>query len=252
MKKATGTRTVTTVNIAKYSTGTESASRVWTEYEKEGLESTLDAMIRSYREDDLDARGYHRPAEVSEYEFPGQRVIVFMYDGEVNTVVTVEDDLASALHTAVRKQRPVTVSYTKADGTDTVRTVEPRDVVATTAGSLIVRGIDRESEGTRSFRLDRISAYTVHRSRFTVRTPAPAPRKTDLVAAFRLGSPRPAFTGPAARVQSVTEGFKGRTLPETRGQGPSGWTVKVRLEDPWTGLTPSGTVRVPEADLIRL
>ena len=126
------------------------------------------------------------------------------------------------------------------------------DVVATTAGSLIVRGIDRESEGTRSFRLDRISAYTVHRSRFTVRTEAPAPRKTDLVAAFRLGAPRPAFAPPAARVQSATEGFRGWTLPETRAQGPSGWTVKVRLDGEWSSLTASGTVRVPEGDLIRL
>lgn len=252
MKKATGTRTVTTVNIATYSTGTESVSHVWTEDEKVGMLYTLDLMIRSYRDDDRDAQGYHRPAEVFEYEFPGQHVIVFMYDGEVNTVITVEDDLAADLHTAVRKQQPVTVSYTKADGTDTVRTVEPTSVTETKAGDLLVRGTDRESGGTRSFRLDRISAYTVHRSRFTVRTEAPAPRKTDLVAAFRLGAPRPAFAPPAARVQSATEGFRGWTLPETRAQGPSGWTVKVRLEGEWSSLTASGTVRVPEGDLIRL
>lgn len=247
MKKATGTRTATTFNLPEAMHTSWSAEDVaellkpyvWSAAEQ--AEAAIDRMIN--------INGFH----YVQYEAPGLNVFaVTDHHGRVQTIIVIADDLAADLHTAVRKQQPVTVSYTKADGTDTVRTVEPRDVVETTAGSLIVRGIDRESEGTRSFRLDRISAYTVHRTRFTVRTPAPAPRKTDLVATFRLGGPRPAFAGPAARVQSATEGFKGRTLPETREQGPTGWTVKVRLEDPWTGLTPSGTVRVPEGDLIRL
>lgn len=242
MKKATGTRTATTHTLLlgfphedrEGLTGTY----VWPSEDK--ARETVRVMT--------DVNGFEHTVHFA----PGLEVHAFYVNGELCTVIEFADGLAADLHTAVRKQQPVTVSYTKADGTDTVRTVEPRDVVATTDGSLIMRGIDRESEGTRSFRLDRISAYTVHRTRFTVRTPAPAPRKTDLVAAFRLGAPRPAFAGPAARVQSVTEGFKGRTIPETRTQGPSGWTVKVRLEAPWTSLTPSGTVRVRETDLIRL
>lgn len=250
MKKVTDTRTATTFTLpAAMYDGWDAETKaelmkpsVWPT--EEGARQAIERLSRWHQHTVNFAPGLEVHAFYEVDRRTGQRYLV--------TVIVIEGNLAADLHTAVQKQQPVTVSYTKADGTDTVRTVEPRDVVETTAGSLIVRGIDRESEGTRSFRLDRISTYTVHRTRFTVRTETPAPRKTDLVATFRLGGPRPAFAGPAARVQSATEGFKGRTLPETREQGPTGWTVKVRLEDPWTGLTPSGTVRVPEGDLIRL
>lgn len=255
MKKATGTRTATTYTVDPsilLAPGLD--------------EETRDELSRPYTWDDeykaresVAALAGQNGYKVVTHLAPGLTVhAIYRYANRNSTVLVLmsiiefADDLAADLHTAVRKQQPVTVSYTKADGTDTVRTVEPRDVVATTAGSLIVRGIDRESEGTRSFRLDRISAYTVHRSRFTVRTGAPAPRKSDLVATFRLGTPRPAFTAPAARVRSATEGFKGRTLPETRAFGPTGWTVKVALEGEWAGMAASGTVRVRETDLVRL
>lgn len=250
MKKATGTRTATTHTLLLG----------FPEDQREGLTGTYTwPTVEKARETItmmVEVNGFEHTVHFA----PGLEVHAFYVNGELCTVVEISDDLASALHTAVRKARPVTIGYTKADDTETVRTVEPRDVVETTAGNLLVRGIDRESGGTRSFRLDRISTYTVHRSAFTVRLEAPAPRKSDLVATFRLGTPRPAFGGmtdhTAFRVLSrrvrSTEGFTGRTDPETLAAGPSGWSVKVRLDDAFSGMTATGTVRASVGDLVLL
>lgn len=247
MRKNTGTRTATTHTLLLG----------FAPEDREGLTGTYvwptEQAAREVIRVMVEINGF----EHTEHHVPGLEVHAFYVNGELATVIEISDDTAARLHTAVRKARPVTVTYTRADGTETVRTIEPRDVVATTAGNLIVRGTDRESEGTRSFRLDRISAYTVHRTSFIVRMDTPAPAKADLVQAFRTrpvspGRPgRETFAILPRRVRS-TEGFTGRTSPSTLVSGPSGWSVKILLDDGFTHLTSTGTVRASLDDLVLL
>lgn len=85
----------------------------------------------------------------------------------------------AAIVSAMRKQRPITVTYTKADGSETVRTVEPYMITRSKAGDWYVKAMDRQSGQARSWRLDRIVFYTVHRTSFLlppyVPTSTPAP-----------------------------------------------------------------------------
>lgn len=93
---------------------------------------------------------------------------------ELYTVIVFEDDTAARLHKAVRRGHPVTTTYVKADGEEVVRTIEPRSLKTTQAGDVIVKALDRKSGEHRSFRLDRVRTYTVHRTRFTVAEPVKA------------------------------------------------------------------------------
>lgn len=78
------------------------------------------------------------------------------------------------LITALDKQQPITITYVKADGTTTVRTIELFDIVISNAGDILLKAMDRETGEARSFRIDqdRLIAYTVHRSSYTVERPA--------------------------------------------------------------------------------
>ena len=69
------------------------------------------------------------------------------------------------------RQHPVTITYTKADGTETIRTIEIADVIVTNAGDIVLRAADRDTQEMRSFRTDRIVSYTVHRTSYTVALP---------------------------------------------------------------------------------
>jgi predicted DNA-binding transcriptional regulator YafY len=82
------------------------------------------------------------------------------------------------LITALDKTQPVTITYTKADGTTTVRTVELFDIVVSAAGDILLKGMDRETGEARTFRLDRLVSYTVHRTAYTVERPAVDEPKT--------------------------------------------------------------------------
>jgi predicted DNA-binding transcriptional regulator YafY len=82
------------------------------------------------------------------------------------------------LITALDKQHPVTITYTKADGTETIRTIEIHDVLVTAAGDIVLRAMDRETGEMRSFRTDRIVSYSIHRSAYTVTRPAADDTKT--------------------------------------------------------------------------
>lgn len=73
---------------------------------------------------------------------------------------------------ALDAKRPVTITYTKADDTETIRTIELYDVVVSAAGDILLKAMDRETGESRTFRLDRLVAYTVHRSAYTVARPA--------------------------------------------------------------------------------
>lgn len=100
-----------------------------------------------------------------------------------HTARETEQQTTARLIRAWDKQRPVTITYTKADGTETVRTVEIYDVTVTKAGATIVKAMDRQSGESRTWRLDRISAYTIHSGAYTV------PRETD-------ETPRPMAAAP--------------------------------------------------------
>ncbi len=74
---------------------------------------------------------------------------------------------------AMDREHPVTISYVKADGSLTVRTVEAYDVHTTKAGDIVIKAMDRESGESRTWRLDRIQAYSIHRTSYRTVKPAP-------------------------------------------------------------------------------
>lgn len=73
---------------------------------------------------------------------------------------------------ALDAKHPVTITYIKADGSETIRTIEAYDIVVSAAGDILLKAMDRETGETRSFRLDRLVSYTVHRTEYTVPRPA--------------------------------------------------------------------------------
>lgn len=82
------------------------------------------------------------------------------------------------LYRAMDRRHPITITYVKADGTATVRTIETYDIRTTGAGDVIVKAMDRQSRESRTFRVDRLVSYSVHRTAYRVPVPAdvqPAP-----------------------------------------------------------------------------
>jgi predicted DNA-binding transcriptional regulator YafY len=78
---------------------------------------------------------------------------------------------------ALDANHPVTITYVKADGTTTVRTIELYDIAVSAAGDILLKAMDRETGEARSFRLDRLVSYTIHRTAYTVpRLAADEPR----------------------------------------------------------------------------
>lgn len=75
---------------------------------------------------------------------------------------------------AMKNARPVTITYVRADGSETIRTIETYEIKSTKSGDTIIRAMDRESGEPRSWRLDRILFYTVHRASFVVERPVPS------------------------------------------------------------------------------
>ncbi|MGY6019576.1 WYL domain-containing protein [Streptomyces spinosirectus] len=98
------------------------------------------------------------------------------------------------LITALDKQHPVTITYLKEEIreviavnskgvatrrtiktgrlVETIRTIEIHNIIVSQAGDILVRAMDRETGEFRSFRLDRIQAYTVHRTAYVIERPA--------------------------------------------------------------------------------
>lgn len=95
-----------------------------------------------------------------------------------NTTTETQAQTLTRLLAAADRQHPVTITYTKADGTETLRTIEIYDTRTTKAGDIILKAMDRETGESRTFRLDRIKAYTVHRTAYTVARPTPADEPT--------------------------------------------------------------------------
>jgi predicted DNA-binding transcriptional regulator YafY len=75
------------------------------------------------------------------------------------------------LEKAMKSGHPVTVTYTKADGETTVRTIEIFELKQSKAGDFYVRAMDRKTGEARSFRIDRMQWITIHRTGFLVKRP---------------------------------------------------------------------------------
>ncbi|MFC7817569.1 WYL domain-containing protein [Streptomyces sp. NPDC057367] len=83
---------------------------------------------------------------------------------------------------ALDAKHPVTITYLKEEKdqagkrtgqlVETVRTIELYDITVSSAGDILLKAMDRETGESRTFRLNRIVAYTVHRSAYTVARPA--------------------------------------------------------------------------------
>jgi predicted DNA-binding transcriptional regulator YafY len=89
-----------------------------------------------------------------------------------HTKIETSTTTLTRLITALDKSQPVTITYTKADDTETLRTIEIQDFVISQAGDILVKALDRETGEMRTWRLDRIQAYTVHRTAYVIETPA--------------------------------------------------------------------------------
>jgi len=90
------------------------------------------------------------------------------------TARETQEQTLTRLLRAMDAQNPVTVTYIKADGTETIRTIEIYGIEVSNAGDILLKVMDRQSQDSRTFRVDRIVAYTVHRSSYTVARPVDA------------------------------------------------------------------------------
>jgi predicted DNA-binding transcriptional regulator YafY len=92
---------------------------------------------------------------------------------------------------ALDAKHPVTITYLKEEKdengrktgrlVETVRTVEIFNVIVTDAGHIVLRAMDRETGEMRSFRTDRIVAYSIHRTAYIVPRPVADEPKTRTV-----------------------------------------------------------------------
>lgn len=104
------------------------------------------------------------------------------------------------MYRAMDRHHPVTITYTKADGSTTVRTIEPYEIRTTKAGAIIVKAMDRQSGESRTFRVDRVESYTTHRTAFVVersdamQAPA-APRTPAGLTAYEIARDDRAYWG---------------------------------------------------------
>lgn len=65
---------------------------------------------------------------------------------------------------AMDNQRAVTIRYVKSSGEVSRRAIEILEIKVTSKGDLVVVAMDRRSGERRTFRLDRITHYTLHRA----------------------------------------------------------------------------------------
>ncbi|MFG2540707.1 WYL domain-containing protein [Streptomyces sp. NPDC048511] len=82
---------------------------------------------------------------------------------------------------SIDRKHVITVTFLKEEKDDagkktgqlieTVRSLEPYDIRTTADGHIIVKAIDRETGEARTIRVDRITAYTLHRIAFVLDRP---------------------------------------------------------------------------------
>ncbi|MCZ4098089.1 WYL domain-containing protein [Streptomyces sp. H39-C1] len=73
---------------------------------------------------------------------------------------------------AMDGQRAVTITYAKADGEASVRTIEIYDICTTSAGRILICAMDRLRGERRTFHPEQIESYTVHRIRCEMTAPS--------------------------------------------------------------------------------
>lgn len=250
MRENTATRTATTYPLMQLDpqfasldaeTKAEMAQPyVWPTVEK--AEATVDRMVNQ--------NGF----EHEMYVMPGQTFHVFYVKGSVLIVIVIEDDDLTRVHTALMTGRELSIRYVKADGEVTRRRVQPQSLRFSKAGDAILRATDNRRDGeSRSFRWDRVTHTTLHR---TVRRPAPG--KSALWAEFErtlptatVGEYATAVTAPAitGQVRHTRRDYTGVVVEGSRAYSASGWSVIVKLDADHAHLTPSGTVRASEDEL---
>lgn len=82
---------------------------------------------------------------------------------------------------ALDRQHPVTITALKEEKDDagkrtgrlikTTRTIEIYNIIVTDAGHIVLRAMDRQTGERRSFRLDRLISYSIHRTAYRVPRP---------------------------------------------------------------------------------
>ncbi|MFE6462523.1 WYL domain-containing protein [Streptomyces cinereoruber] len=78
----------------------------------------------------------------------------------------------TALIRAMDGQRAATITYVDSKGEESVRTIEIHNILTTSKGGIIVRAMCRTRGEMRTFNLEQIKAYTIHRIRFVLAVPA--------------------------------------------------------------------------------
>lgn len=83
----------------------------------------------------------------------------------MNQLATQQDwvRLCERLGKATGAEWPITITYRRASGYITTRTVEPYRFEVSKDGNHYMRTMDRTTQQVRSIRLDRILFYTVHK-----------------------------------------------------------------------------------------
>ncbi|MFD0269577.1 WYL domain-containing protein [Streptomyces yangpuensis] len=72
---------------------------------------------------------------------------------------------------AMDGQRATTITYVDSKGEESVRTIEIHNILTTSKGGIIVKAMCRTRGEMRTFTLEQIKAYTVHRIRFVLAVP---------------------------------------------------------------------------------
>ena len=75
------------------------------------------------------------------------------------------------LYRAIDRAHAVTITYRDDKGEETIRTIEPHDIRTTKAGRIQVRAMCRLRGDARSFYVDAIVSYTLHRMGFVLDRP---------------------------------------------------------------------------------
>lgn len=119
------------------------------------------------------------------------------------------------LITALDRQQPTTITYLKEEKDDAgrktgqlieiVRTIEIHNVFVSQAGDILVRALDRETGEIRSFRVDRIQAYTIHRTAYLIPAPAVDARESRTVGLATVTVLYPVDCPIAARVELLAD-----------------------------------------------
>lgn len=106
---------------------------------------------------------------------------------------------------ALDAKHPVTITYVKADDTTTVRTIEIYDIVVSAVGDIVIKAIDRSTGEFRSFRLDRIRTYSIHRTAYLVTRPVADDKPTRTAGLATVTVLYPADCPIARRVQMLAD-----------------------------------------------